>query len=74
LEIIKADIHVTGQLIARFFFPDSGEKVGYCETVHNLFMDYKLAFDSIRREVLYNILIGFEVPIKLITQVKMCLS
>jgi hypothetical protein len=29
----------------------------YNETVHQLFIDFKKAYDSVRREVLYNILI-----------------
>jgi sorting nexin-29 len=37
----------------------------YSETVHQLFIDFKKAYDSVRREVLYNILIEFGVPMKL---------
>jgi hypothetical protein len=37
------------------------------ERVHQLFIDFKKAYDSVRREVLYNILIGFGVPIKLVS-------
>jgi hypothetical protein len=43
--------------------------MGYNETVHQLFIDFKKTYDSVRREVLYNILIEFRVPTKLI----MCL-
>jgi len=32
------------------------------------------AYDSVRREVLYNILIGFGIPMKLVRLIKMCLS
>jgi hypothetical protein len=46
----------------------------YNETVHQLFIDFKQASDSVRREVLYNILIEFGVPTKLVTLIKMCLS
>jgi hypothetical protein len=37
----------------------------YSETVHQLFLDLKKAYDSVRREVLYNILTEFGVPMKL---------
>jgi len=38
-----------------------------------LFIDFKKAHDSVRREVLYNILIEFGVPQKLVRLIKMCL-
>jgi len=37
-------------------------------------IDFKKADDSVRRVVLYNILIEFGVPMKLITLIKMCLT
>jgi hypothetical protein len=42
--------------------------------VHQLFIDFKKAYDSVRRKVLHNILIEFEVPMKLVRLVKMCFS
>jgi hypothetical protein len=42
------------------------KKCEYNETVHQLFADFKKAYDSDRREVLYNILIEFDVPMKLL--------
>jgi hypothetical protein len=55
---------------------DTGEKWEYNETVHQLFVDFKKAYDSVRREVLYNILIEFRVPMKLhvVGLIKMCLN
>ena len=38
----------------------------YNETVHQLFIDIKKAYDSVRKEFLYNILIDFGVPRKLV--------
>ena len=43
----------------------------YNEAVHHLFIDFKKAYDSVRRKVLYNILIEFGVPKKLVRLVKM---
>jgi hypothetical protein len=42
--------------------------------VHQLFIDFKKAYDSVRREALYNILIEFGIPKKLVGLIKMCLS
>jgi len=42
--------------------------------VHQLLIDFKNAYDSFRREVLYNILIEFGIPMKLIRLIKMCLN
>jgi hypothetical protein len=46
----------------------------YSETVHQLFIDFKKAYDSVRREVLYNINIEFGIPMKLVRLIKMCLN
>jgi len=42
--------------------------------VHELFIDFKKACDSVWREVLYNILIEFGIPMKLVRLVKVCLT
>jgi hypothetical protein len=38
------------------------EKWEYNGTVQQIFIDFKKAYDSVRREVLYNILIEFKYP------------
>jgi hypothetical protein len=43
------------------------KKWEYNEAVHQLFKDFKRAYDSVRREALYNILIEFGIPKKLVT-------
>jgi hypothetical protein len=49
---------ITDQLLIRFFaFVILERKWEYNETVHQLFVDFKKAYDSVRREVLCNILI-----------------
>jgi hypothetical protein len=40
------------------------KKLEYDEAVHQLFIDFKKAYDSVRREVLYNILIELVIPMK----------
>jgi hypothetical protein len=42
--------------------------------VHQLFTDVKKAYDSVKREVLYNILLEFCIPKKLDRLIKMCLN
>jgi hypothetical protein len=42
--------------------------------VHQLFIDFKKACDSVRRKALYNILVEFGIPRKLVGLIKMCLS
>jgi hypothetical protein len=41
------------------------KKCQYKETVHQLFIDFKKAYDSVRRELLHSILIEFGIPKKL---------
>jgi hypothetical protein len=43
-------------------------------TVHQLFIDFKKAYDSVKREFLYNILLEFCIPKKLVSLIKMCLN
>jgi hypothetical protein len=46
----------------------------YNGTVHQLFIDFKKAYDSVRRDALYNILIEFGIPRKLVGLIRMCLN
>jgi hypothetical protein len=48
-------------------------KLEYNEAVTHLFIGFMKAYDSIRREVLYNILIEFGIHMKLARLIKMCL-
>ena len=50
------------------------KKWEYKLAVHQLFTDFKKANDSVRREVLYNALVEFCVPMKLVRLIKMCLT
>jgi hypothetical protein len=42
--------------------------------VHQLFIDFKKAYDSVRREILYKILIEFGIPRKLVMLIQMTLT
>jgi len=50
------------------------KKWEYEEAVHQLFIDFEKAYNSVRREILYNILIEFGVPRKLVRLIKTCLT
>ena len=50
------------------------KKWEYDGTIHQLFIDFKNSYDSVKREVLYNILTEFGIPKKLVRLIKMCLS
>jgi len=44
------------------------------EAVHRLFIGFKKAYDSVRREVLHNTLTEFGVTMELVRLIKMCLT
>jgi hypothetical protein len=50
------------------------KKWEYNGTVHQPFIHFNKAYDSIKREVLYNILSEFGIPRKLVGLIKMCLN
>jgi hypothetical protein len=50
------------------------KKWEYIEAVHQLFIDFKKACDSVRREVWYINLIEFAIPMELIRLIKVCLN
>jgi hypothetical protein len=51
-----------------------GKKWQYNSTVHQAFIDFQKAYNSVRREVLYNILVELGIPRKLVGLIKMCLK
>ena len=50
------------------------KKWEYNEAVHQPFVNFKEAYDSVRREVFLNILMEFVIPRKLLRLLKMCLN
>jgi hypothetical protein len=72
----KWDYNETGHLLITFFCICQilEKKWDYNETEHQLFIDFNKAYDSARREGLYNILIEFGVTMNQVTLIKMCLN
>jgi len=50
------------------------QKWEYNEALHQFFIDFKKEYDSISREVFYNILTETGIPMKLVSLTKICLS
>jgi hypothetical protein len=63
---------VTDQVLIRLsaFFRYWRKKWEYNETIHHPFVAFRKAYDAVRSEELYNILVEFRVPIKLIRLIK----
>jgi hypothetical protein len=72
----NAAFNLIGQRLIRFLYPsDTGEKVGVqWHSIYRFyrFIDFKKAYDSVRREALYNILVEFGIPRKIVGIIKMC--
>ena len=74
--IINVGFDATGQLLTMYsaLVKYVRKKWEYSEAVHQLFINFKKAYDSVRREVFYNILIDYGIPMKLVRLIKMCLN
>jgi hypothetical protein len=72
----SVDFNITYQLLIRFspYVSYWRKKWEYKETVHQLFIDFKKAYDSVRRQVLYNILIEFGIPMKSVRPIEISLN
>jgi hypothetical protein len=46
------------------------KKWEYNGTIHQLFIDFKITYDSVRREVLYNTVTEYGIPRKLVGLIK----
>ena len=69
-------LNVTVQLmvICSAFFKYMRKKWEHNETVHQLFIEFKKAYDSVRREALYNILNEFGIHMKILSLAKCVLN
>ena len=66
------DFDATGQVLIIYsaFVKYLRKKWEYNEAVHQLFIDFKKAHDSFRRDVFCNILIEFGIPMKLVMLIR----
>ena len=66
----------TGRLLVIYsaFAKYLKKKWEYNKPVHQLFIGFKKAYDSVRRAVLYKILIEFGIPRKLVRLIKISLT
>ena len=60
------NIFCTRQILAK--------ELEHNKTVHRLLTGFKKAYGSVRREIFYNILIKFWIPMQLVRLIKMCLN
>jgi hypothetical protein len=67
---IVIDLLIRFSIFGRFL----RKKWEFNGTVHQLFIDFKTAYDSVKREVLYISLLEFGIPKKLVRLIKMCLN
>jgi hypothetical protein len=76
LGITCVGFSVNDQLLIRFsgFMGHWRKKWEYNETEHQLFIDFKKAYASVTRDVLYNTPIEFGVPVKLVRLIEICLN
>jgi hypothetical protein len=74
--IVSVSFDVTDQLSIRFFFAfvRYWEKSGSTIRLHQLFVNFKKADDSVTKEELYNIHTESGVPMKLVRLIKLCLN
>jgi hypothetical protein len=74
LGVTNVDFGIIDQCLIRFAICGRyWGKNGSIVLQHQQFVDFKKAYGSVRREVLYSILIEFGIPRKLFVLIKMCL-
>jgi hypothetical protein len=75
LWITNVDFGVTDQRLIKFLYGAvTRENWEFNGTVHQLFIDFEKAYDSVRKEVLYNILILFGITRKQVEPIEICLN
>jgi len=74
LEITSVDFDAPGQLLIIYSAFNQYLRKKCRGAVHRLFTDFKKTYDSVRREVLYNILIEFGIPMTMVKLIKVYLN
>jgi hypothetical protein len=70
LGIISVDFDYWLDFLLSAYIP---EKKSECNKTEYLFVDFKVAYDVVRRDVMYTILTEFGITMKFIRLFKMCL-
>ena len=70
--IINVDFDTKGHTFCICQILDT--KWEYNEAVHQLFINFKKSYDTVRREVLHNIIIEIGIRMKVVSLIKMCLT
>jgi hypothetical protein len=75
LGTISVSFDLTDHLLIRFLHSSyTGEKWEFSETERQLFIEFKKIYDSVKREVLYSILIRIGIFMKLVRLNEKCFS
>jgi hypothetical protein len=76
LGITKVDLDMIDQRLIKFSISSRywRKKWEYNCALHHVFIDFRKAYDLVRRKVLYSILPEFGIPRKLVGLIKMCLN
>lgn len=74
--IINVDLEANRQILITYstYIKYLRKKWQYNEEVRHIFIDLKKAYDSVSNEAIYNILMEFGIPMKLVLLIKTCLS
>jgi hypothetical protein len=75
LGITSVDLDATDQLLIIYcafvkYLRKNGNTMKQCI----VYVFFKKAYDSFRKEILYNVLVQFGIPMKLVRLIKMCLN
>lgn len=72
--IIRVNFDVTNQILITYSAFVTLKKRAYTGAVHKLLTGFKKVYNSVRRDVLYNVLIEFGIPTERVILIKICVN